>query len=531
MSLIEIFKSNKARFILIFIFVTIGMAIDSGSQYLMTPAYNYLKKLNFPGFMFFLILSLLCDLVRLILITSSDYLYSQQIQDYLHQIRQKMSRYFFANKINQTAKVQNEMSANLDQLTQKYAQPLKDSYMYLLVVIFSIGFLFSFHWSLLLLTLIMTLVSLTLPKIFSKKMADATIKVTEKNEWLLDVIAKWDKGLEELRRYACFRIHHQAMAEADHRLQLAQVHQGATVAVANTVSSSINIVGQMALMLLCTYLYLSGQIVFGAVITAIDFSDSVMNGITYFVARRNTIQSARKLNEETIKLEKPVTLATYHADDQKIASLATQNLSIHFPNGEQIAYPDLEIKQGEKVLLTGDSGTGKSTLFKLLLGQEKPTTGRVIFKDKNGQIFRPALDELGYLAQDGTLFPETIANNITMFDQDLENKVVPAAQRVALTKDLQKFKQGINTQIDLDDSNLSGGQKQKVVLARALVYERKWLFIDEGTSAIDTEGTKKILKNLLTSDQTVVMIAHNFSSEIVNLFDRQIILRKAGEGA
>lgn len=94
MSIKQLFKSNKKQFILIFLMVIIGMASDSLSQYLMTPAYNHLRNMNLLGFILFMCLALGCDGVRIILISRSDYLYGKDVQNYLHQIRARISRYF-----------------------------------------------------------------------------------------------------------------------------------------------------------------------------------------------------------------------------------------------------------------------------------------------------------------------------------------------------------------------------------------------------------------------------------------------------
>lgn len=187
------------------------------------------------------------------------------------------------------------------------------------------------------------------------------------------------------------------------------------------------------------------------------------------------------------------------------------------------------MKKGEKVLLLGNSGTGKSTLFKLILGKLKPTQGKISFVDEQGDLNINS-DEIGYVAQDGILFPGSIQDNITMFDPKLNKLAEKAVQWVDLNKDIEKFPAGIKTAVDLDQDNLSGGQKQKIILARALVHQTKWLFIDEGTSAIDSEATKKVLKNLLKTDRTIVMIAHNFSNELINAFDRKIVLSNGQAG-
>ncbi len=162
----------------------------------------------------------------------------------------------------------------------------------------------------------------------------------------------------------------------------------------------------------------------------------------------------------------------------------------------------------------------------MLLGEVKPNSGKVIYKDASGKSISPNPEEIGYIAQDNTLFPETIENNITMFDSKLNKQVDQILKNVELKKDIDKFPAGMETIIDLDKDNLSGGQKQKIVLARAQIHNSSILLIDEGTSAIDSKATRKILEKLLNSDQTIIMIAHNFSKELTEMFDKEIHLEK-----
>jgi len=152
--------------------------------------------------------------------------------------------------------------------------------------------------------------------------------------------------------------------------------------------------------------------------------------------------------------------------------------------------------------------------------------GTVSYKDKGGKVFIPNPEEIGYLAQDNTLFPDTIKNNITMFDSKLDKEVNKTVQNVNLSTDIEKFPKGLKTLINLDSENLSGGQKQKIVLARANIHHSSLLLIDEGTSAIDSKATLSILKELLKSEQTIIMIAHNLSQKSINMFDREIHLNK-----
>ncbi|WP_257943032.1 ATP-binding cassette domain-containing protein, partial [Lactobacillus crispatus] len=198
----------------------------------------------------------------------------------------------------------------------------------------------------------------------------------------------------------------------------AAIHQGATIAIADMATALVNIGGQMLLLGLCAYLYLQGRIAFGAVITTGQFSSTIMNGVAAFVAQWNLIKSAKGLNEEILELEQQVEIPKDQHDDQKIAKIEIKDLTLQFKNGEKISYPNLTFNKGEKILITGDSGSGKSTLFKLILNKLTPSKGTIRFIDQDGKEVYLNPDEIGYLEQDSTLFPDTLENNITMFNAE-----------------------------------------------------------------------------------------------------------------
>lgn len=136
------------------------------------------------------------------------------------------------------------------------------------------------------------------------------------------------------------------------------------------------------------------------------------------------------------------------------------------------------------------------------------------------------MSRIGYIPQDPNLFPGTIKENITMFNDKLDSRVEATINEVNFDKDVKKFKNGINEELDLDKINISGGQRQKIVLARAKIHDSDIILIDEGTSAIDQKATMNILGKLLNSKATIVFIAHNFNEHMRQMFDREIYLSK-----
>lgn len=527
MNISGIFKVNKGKFISICLLTIIEAISATYTTYLMTPAFNYIKQMKFGLFFAFVVLSAVFEFINVGLTSLITLMYNQQVQKYIHQIRNNISRHIFVKNDEKMSEIQNNLNPNMVEFTSKYTTPMLVLSRRVLSIVFSIGVLFTFNWSLVLLTLILSFIGLYLPKVFEKVTSSATFKVTKKNEHLLDTIEKWAQGLDELRRYASFGSYEGAIQESTSGLQTATIKDCYWGNLATAITSFVSPLGIVLLLFLSVYLYFTGQIVFGAVITSGIFANQILNAVTLLAESINLVKSSNKLRQKLAKLQEPVVFPQKTNSDKKIAQIEVKNLSISFDNGEKISYPDFLINDGEKVLLTGDSGTGKSTLFKLLLGQLKAKTGQILFKNSAGHAFIPASEEIGYVAQDSTLFPDTIENNITMFDPKLDQEATKMTKQVNLSNDLAKFPAGIKTKVDLDQENLSGGQKQKVVLARARVHGCQLLLIDEGTSAIDSNATEEILQKLLKSDQTIIMIAHNFSDKLMQKFDLRIHLDKS----
>ncbi|ALJ24488.1 hypothetical protein AO203_11980 (plasmid) [Lactobacillus gallinarum] len=139
------------------------------------------------------------------------------------------------------------------------------------------------------------------------------------------------------------------------------------------------------------------------------------------------------------------------------------------------------------------SGAGKSTLFKLLLG--KISLQKVIkFVDQSGQIIPFSKAKIGYLPQDPIVFP-VLLKNITMFNQKLVTRLQSVVSGVQFATGIAKMPAGLDTVIDLKNENISGGQRQKIVLARSEIYNQPFVLMDEVTSAIDQAATEKIIEN------------------------------------
>ena len=189
----------------------------------------------------------------------------------------------------------------------------------------------------------------------------------------------------------------------------------------------------------------------------------------------------------------------------------------------------LDIKAGEKVALVGESGCGKSTLLKVIMGMEMPDSGIVYYDDRDiiNLNLRSLRQKIGSVFQFSKLFPGTIYDNVIFgcFETVDESRVWDALEKACIADYVRELPLGLNTEVSQSNSSgFSGGQRQQILLARALIRNPKVLVLDEATSALDNITQKKVLDSVLNLNTTVLMVAHRLST-VIN-FDRIVMLKK-----
>lgn len=527
MRLKDFIKSNVWLAILVSAIAVLACFCQAYENYLISPMTNSLRNSMLNSFIFFVTMNVLMAALGYLLRYLLGYLFVKQSQGYIHQLRNKITNKYFLTEYNTTpvSEMQSRLTNDINMLSDTYLDSLINILVTVLDIVFSSVVIIKFNFYLVFLILGLAGMVLFIPKLISGPLQKATNEVSLKNSKYLDIIDKWLSGLAALQRYHASKRMIATLSSNSHQLEQATVNKEAKSDILYSINTAVNMLAQGAVAMTAGILVLNKQIEFGAFFSILDLTSLVFSqlvSLTTFIAK---IQSAKKLNTRVLKSYSSLLPKTKNVENLNFFdSLAIKDLAVHFNNGENICYPNIKIKAGEKILLSGDSGTGKSTLFKLILGEISPASGEIVFKNEAGKVINPDLTQIGYIPQNPKLFPGTIIENITMFDSQLNKSANIWAKRVQLTSDLAKFPAGIDTVVDLDKGNLSGGQCQKIVLARTEVYNSKIVLIDEGTSAIDSTATQVILQNLLKSSATIIFIAHNLTPEMHKMFDREIHL-------
>lgn len=201
--------------------------------------------------------------------------------------------------------------------------------------------------------------------------------------------------------------------------------------------------------------------------------------------------------------------------DINISDLTFQYEGPHSP--KVLNNINLVIPQGKVTAIVGTSGSGKTTLVKLLLGFYPPVSGTIKVGDSDLSAYRQHWwrDKCGAVMQDGFIFSDTIANNIGIGLDEIDKERLNYAVRMA---NIQEFIETLplkyNTKIGPEGVGLSQGQKQRILIARAIYKNPEFIFFDEATNALDANNEKVILENLdeFFAGKTVVVVAHRLST-------------------
>jgi ATP-binding cassette subfamily B protein len=216
-----------------------------------------------------------------------------------------------------------------------------------------------------------------------------------------------------------------------------------------------------------------------------------------------------------------------------IQNLAFEQVSFQHQTASYKAVDRISFKAklGETIAFVGPSGSGKTTMMKLLVGLYRPQDGRILYNgiDENSMDFNDLRNQIGFVTQDTQLFSGTIRENLLFVNPHAtEEDVMDALQKASCQNLLARAEKGLDTVIGEGGLKLSGGEKQRLSIARALLRRPKLLIFDEATSALDSLTEEEISKTIraisFSNEQITILIAHRLST--IMHADRIYVLEK-----
>jgi ATP-binding cassette, subfamily B, bacterial CvaB/MchF/RaxB len=278
--------------------------------------------------------------------------------------------------------------------------------------------------------------------------------------------------------------------------------------------------GNVVLISIGTYLVLGGSITLGTMMMFFVFK-------TFFVERLNNcvnyLMELRRVQTHAERIDE-VIADERGADGHKASSpfavapgqgvrIEVRDVWLRYGNDAPwiLKGVNLRIEPGESVAITGPSGCGKSTLLGVMLGLLEPTEGEVLVNGRNLKTISAAdyAKLMGVVMQDDALFLGTVADNISFFDAPVDmGRVKAAAAKANIAGDIEAMPMQYYSMLAEGGMDISGGQMQRLFIARAIYHEPKVLFLDEATSHLDSDGERLVSQAIRTMRMTRILVAH-----------------------
>jgi len=278
-----------------------------------------------------------------------------------------------------------------------------------------------------------------------------------------------------------------------------------------------------------------------------DITLGMMMAISYIIGQLSgpigqVIGFAQSLQDAKISLERLNEVHNKEDEEQEIEgkinklpdnrTIKMEDVCFSYDGAERdyvLENLNLEIPQNKVTAIVGSSGSGKTTIIKLLLGFYPPIKGKITIDNIPVDEINPHLwrQQCAAVMQDGFIFSDTIANNIAVGDEEPDKqRLLHAVQTANIQEFIESLPLKYNSKIGMEGSGVSQGQRQRLLIARAVYKNPEFLFFDEATNALDTNNEKVIMDNLqeFYKGKTVVVVAHRLST--VQHADKIIVLEK-----
>ena len=300
----------------------------------------------------------------------------------------------------------------------------------------------------------------------------------------------------------------------------------------NTLTSFIGKFSNIVIVAAGVYMATLGEMTMGAIIATMMLNGRVLAPISKIVGMiikyDRTMIALNNIDElMNMPVEKQDKAYISRPDLNGDIELKDVDFSYKDQNFKTLKNINIKIKQGEKIAILGKIGSGKSTLLKVILNLYEPTNGSVLLDETDTRQLDPVdlRRAVGVVPQEPFLFMGTIKDNITIGEQYATDAEILRASKIAgLDEFLGKHEAGFDLMVGERGEGLSGGERQSVTLARALLSDPNILMLDEPTNLMDRQTEKAFIKKLgaIVDDKTLVVVTHKTS--LLTLVDRVVII-------
>lgn len=511
-----VLKNLPAKLILAIIILSITSSFEGVINGYVLGQMTNIAFHNFQNVGTFLLFVLLAYLITY----ASAYLFLLVTQKSMQYLNEQLKYSFFTsdfqkedNMSGESSEVINNITNVSNQIQRQYFQPLFYLLQCIMTIISTTIVVLETNFVLGLIYILLSALSMIPNEVGKKRMNNRTDQWSASNTKLVTMMKDIFQGKSEINKFAVRKLffknfNHALHAEEENYFKMNQVQF--TVQFCAWMCSLLADIIPMGIGLLMV-VYHVGGVEIGTIVTLSLTADHILEGIRELASYQTSITSTKNIRKMSFKT------GANNQDQVALAELqlTVDNVSFKRDNKWIFKNVNLQLENTDKIIVTGDSGVGKSTLLNLISGQLKPTSGQIRFGK------RPiALSDSIFISQKSWLFEGTVAENLALYQDFSEADMVKVLKEVRLWKELGDSP--LNFKIDSNGTNLSGGQAQRMAIARGLLRHKELFLLDEITSSLDKENAKQIRTLIYELPIMVIEVAHNIDDTLVDKFGLKI---------
>lgn len=390
---------------------------------------------------------------------------------------------------------------------------------------FAVGVAFYINYTVALTMLGLTLLLFIVPLIFNKPLNRANLELSGRLKDYTAILKQTFLGMDVVKNFnaqdrigADIRLANERLCRKNSWLETLNI-------LAQDVGILVVVLLQLGSIAISGYLLIKGVLLIGAIVAVVQLGGNMYAPIMNIASRAALISGVRQLGNTLVSLSLPVDAPAGDARFQK--GIFVRGLRYSYGQEDVLKGIDLDFEKGKKYLIVGKSGSGKSTLIKLIGKMYAGYEGDIRLDDTEyRRISEKSFYTLAATAQQKSyIFDRSVRENIDFTGSGKETALASAVRNAELTAFVNAQEKGLDAPIGEEVNQISGGEKQRIGLARALYKESDILLLDEVTSSLDKETAYAVERNVLgLAGTTVLNVSHKLHADLIPLYDKVLII-------
>lgn len=394
-------------------------------------------------------------------------------------------------------------------------------------VVVAVVYLLCVEPLILLIVSVVSIVQFGVPNILKKKIASSGKAYTEAVEVYLDGVKNDLGGHKVIRTFDAVQQILGKQEKLSDFVSRKNEYSSKTLYWAQALASFVNNGAFLIVLGSCLFFAAAGRITIGEVVAITNMMNFVLTPSKVIANGMIQLKAMEKVKAE---LESLLELESENDNKESLEETIREIRldQVHQQINDSFSLDDLKLhfEKGKKYAIVGRSGSGKSSIIKLLTEYGADYTGKVLINGKElSEINRESIMRVSPVCYQQTyLFNDTVFNNVALYQDYSKEEVIDALKKAGIYDTIQKLPDGVDEKIRENGSNFSGGELQRIALARLFLRNKTMAFLDEITSGLDNETAYEIEKRLLDEDMTIINITHRYNKTLMQKYDEIIVM-------